>query len=213
MITDPPYGVKYEASWRADAKKRKKTEREESSNLQNDDRADWYDAYILFPGSVAYVWHASAYTDVVMDGLKRAGFEIKQQIIWNKNVHALSRSDYHWKHEPCWYAVKDMKERNWQGGRKQMTVWDVASVISEKDKTAHPTQKPVELFLKSIEHHTNPGEYVYDPFGGSGTLIIAAEKSKRRALTMELDPKYCDVIVQRWQNFTGKTATLEQKED
>lgn len=212
MVTDPPYGVKYEAGWRADAKNRKKTEREESSNLQNDDQADWYDAYVLFPGSVAYVWHASAFTDVVMDGLRRAGFNIKQQIIWNKNVHALSRSDYHWKHEPCWYAVKDMKVRNWQGGRKQMTVWDVASVIQEKDKTAHPTQKPVDLFLKSIEHHTNPGEYVYDPFGGSGTLVVACEKGKRRALVMELDPIYCNVIIKRYENYSGKKAILENKD-
>lgn len=212
MITDPPYGVKYEASWRAEAKGRKKTEREENSNLQNDDRADWYDAYVLFPGAVAYVWHASAFTDVVMDGLKRAGFEIKQQIIWNKNVHALSRSDYHWKHEPAWYAVKKGADRNWKGGRTQMTVWDVKSIINEDDKTAHPTQKPIELYLRSIMHHTNEGEYVYDPFGGSGTLVIACEKSKRRALTMELDPKYCDVIVQRWENYTGKKAIREAKD-
>lgn len=209
MITDPPYGVKYEASWRADAKGTKKTDREESSSLMNDDEADWYDAYVLFPGSVAYVWHASAFTDVVMDGLRRAGFEIKQQIIWNKNVHALSRSDYHWKHEPCWYAVKPKGERNWHGGRTQMTVWDIATVGSEKDKTAHPTQKPVEVFLRSVNHHTNPGEYVYDPFGGSGTLMIACEKTKRRALLMELDPKYCDVIIKRYEQYTGNKAILE----
>lgn len=213
MITDPPYGVNYEADWRANAKGRKKTEREETSNLMNDDEADWYDAYALFSGSVAYVWHASAFTDVVMDGLRRAGFEIKQQIIWNKNVHALSRSDYHWKHEPCWYAVKKGADRNWLGGRTQMTVWDVASVMSEKDKTAHPMQKPVEIYTRAINHHTNPGEYIYDPFGGSGTLIIACEKSMRRALTMELDPKFCDVIVRRWEKFTGKKAVLEEDQN
>ena len=213
MITDPPYGVKYEADWRANAKGRKKTEREETSNLMNDDQADWYDAYVLFPGSVAYVWHASAFTDVVMDGLRRAGFEVKQQIIWNKNIHALSRSDYHWKHEPCWYAVKKGSDRNWLGGRTQMTVWDVATVQSEKDKTAHPTQKPVEIYTRAIKHHTNPGEYIYDPFGGSGTLIIACEKSMRRALTMELDPKFCDVIIRRWEKFSGKKAILEETGD
>lgn len=212
MITDPPYGVKYEADWRAKAKGSKKTAREENSNLQNDDIADWYDAYSLFTGSVAYVWHASAFTDVVMDGLRRAGFDIKQQIIWNKNIHALSRSDYHWKHEPCWYAVKKGGERNWKGGRTQMTVWDVGSVAGEKDKTAHPTQKPVDLFVRSVEHHTNPGEYIYDPFAGSGTLMIACEKTKRRALMMELDPKYCDVIVQRYENYSGNKAVREAKD-
>lgn len=210
MVTDPPYGVKYEADWRAKAKGSKKTAREENSNLKNDDQADWYDAYVLFPGSVAYVWHASAFTDVVMDGLRRAGFEIKQQIIWNKNVHALSRSDYHWKHEPCWYAIKKGGERNWKGGRSQMTVWDVQSVVCEKDKTAHPTQKPVELFLRSINHHTNPGEYVYDPFAGSGTLMVACEKTQRRALMMELDPKYCDVIINRYKTLTKCEPVLEK---
>jgi len=209
MITDPPYGVKYEADWRAKAKGVKKTKREENSSLQNDDEADWYDAYVLFRGNVVYVWHASAFTDVVMDGLRRAGFEIKQQIIWNKNVHALSRSDYHWKHEPCWYAVREGKERNWKGGRTQMTVWNVDSVVYEKDKTAHPTQKPAELFIRSIEHHTNPGEYVYDPFAGSGTLMVACEKTKRRALMMEIDPKYCDVIIQRYEKYSGNKATRE----
>ncbi len=209
MITDPPYGVKYEADWRAKAKGVSKTAREENSSLQNDDKADWYDAYVLFPGSVAYVWHASAFTDVVMDGLRRSGFEVKQQIIWNKNIHALSRSDYHWKHEPCWYAVKKSGERNWKGGRTQMTVWDVSSIGSSQDKTAHPTQKPVELFERSINHHTNPGEYVYDPFAGSGTLMVAAEKTNRRALMMDLDPKYCDIIIQRYENYSGKKAVRE----
>jgi DNA modification methylase len=212
MITDPPYGVKYEADVRAKAKGSKKTEREENSNIKNGDQADWFDAYVLFAGSVAYVWHASAFTDVVMDGLRRANFDIKQQIIWNKNVHALSRSDYHWKHEPCWYAVKKSGERHWKGGRTQMTVWDVPSIGCEKDKTAHPTQKPAELFVRSINHHTNPGEYVYDPFAGSGTLMIACEKTKRRALMMELDPKYCDIIIQRYEQYSGKNAVREDQD-
>ena len=209
MITDPPYGVEYDAGWRADAVGRKKTEREIVSKLENDNNADWYDAYVLFPGNIAYVWHASAFTDVVMDGLRRSGFEIKSQIIWNKNVHALSRSDYQWKHEPCWYAVKKGANHNWLGDRKQKTIWDVPNVIFEKDaggKTSHPTQKPVELYVRSILNHTNPGEYIYEPFGGSGSSIIAAEKTGRRSLTMELDPKFIDVIINRWQNFTGKEA-------
>jgi DNA modification methylase len=204
MITDPPYGVKYEGDWRAKARGVKKSIREESSNIKNDDRADWYDAYVLFPGNVAYVWHASVFTDVVMDGLRRAGFNLKQQIIWNKNHFSLGRSDYQWKHEPCWYAIKE--GRNWIGDRKQTTVWDVTAINydnNKADRTSHPTQKPVELYTKPIEHHTNPGEYIYDPFAGSGTLLIAAEKTKRRALMMELDPKYVEVILQRYKNYTG----------
>ena len=209
MLTDPPYGIQYEANWRATANSRIKTDREKSSNLKNDDKADWYDAYVLFKGSVAYVWHSSSFTDVVMDGLRRAGFEIKQQIIWNKNSHALSRSDFHQKHEPCWYAVKPSGDRNWKGGRSQMTVWDVKSVIFEDGKTAHPTQKPVEIYKRPLEFHTNQGEYIYDPFAGSGTLAIACEELSRRAMLMELDPKYCDVIIKRWQEFTGKQAVHE----
>ncbi len=210
MITDPPYGVEYDAGWRAEAKGTKKTEREEVSSLQNDNQADWYDAYVLFPGNVAYVWHASAFTDVVMDGLKRAGFEIKAQIIWNKNVHALSRSDYQWKHEPCWYGIKKGANHNWKGDRKQKTIWDVQNVMFEKDaggKTSHPTQKPVQLYVNSINNHTNSGEYIYEPFGGSGSSIIAAEKTNRRSLTMELDEKFIDVIIGRWELYTGKLAT------
>lgn len=209
MITDPPYGVKYEAGWRAKAAGRIASARETNSNMMNDDQCDWYDAYVLFPGTVAYVWHASANADVVMNGLRRAGFEIKQQIIWNKNALVLGRSDYQWKHEPCWYATKPNGDRNWKGGRTQTTVWDIKSVRHEEYKTAHPTQKPVEIYVRGLQHHTNQGEYVYEPFGGSGTAIIACEKLGRRSLSMELDPKYCDIIVKRWQDFTGQSATLE----
>lgn len=212
MVTDPPYGVNYEASWRADAKGRRKTAREENSSLQNDDRSDWYDAYVLHKGNIAYVWHASSFTDIVMDGIRRAGFEIKAQLIWNKNVHALSRSDYQWKHEPCWYAVRKGAPHNWLGDRKQKTIWDVPNVMFEKDgggRTAHPTQKPVELYRRAIENHTSNGECIYEPFGGSGTSIIAAQKTGRESLTMELDEKYCDVIINRWQNYTGEKAVLE----
>ena len=212
MVTDPPYGVEYEANWRAIAKNRKKTDREINSSLMNDENADWYDAYVLFRGSIAYVWHASSFTDIVMDGLRRAGFEIKQQIIWNKNVHALSRSDYHRKHEPCWYAVKD-GDREWYGGRDKMTVWDIPNVMYEKDKTAHPTQKPVEIYARSILNHTKKNEYVYDPFAGSGTLMAACEKTQRRALMIELDPKYCDVIIKRYESFTGQKARLSTMEN
>lgn len=209
MITDPPYGVNLDMSWRDTAKPDKS--KNNKNKVMNDDLADWYDAYVLFPGSVAYVWHASRFTDIVMEGLRKADFEIKQQIIWNKPTLVLGRSNYHWKHEPCWYAIKNGSKHHWKGDRKQTTVWDIASPnqssnVSNDDKTSHPTQKPVEIYMKSINHHTNQGEYVYDPFGGSGTLVIACEKSNRRALTIELDPVYCDVIVRRWELFTGNKA-------
>lgn len=213
MVTDPPYGVKLDMSWRNEARGGKNNE----NVVKNDDRADWYDTYVLFPGAVAYVWHASAFTDVVMKNLRDAGFEVKQQIIWRKSALVLGRSNYHWQHEPCWYAVKKGAKSNWKGDRKQTTVWDCAtpnrpSSGTADDKTEHPTQKPVELFERSVVHHTNPGEYVYDPFAGSGTLMIACEKSNRRALMMELDTKYCDVIIQRYENYSGKKAIREAKD-
>jgi DNA modification methylase len=209
MITDPPYGVNYEAGWRAKAKNVKATSRENNNSLKNDNQYDWHEAYSLFEGNIMYVWHASAFTDLVMEGIRKCDFEIKQQIIWNKNVHALSRSDYHWKHEPCWYAIRKNVNHSWNGSRKEMTVWDIKSIIFEKEKTEHPTQKPVEIYLIPIENHTKFNDFIYDPFGGSGTLIIACEKTNRKALIMEIDPKFCDVIIKRWQNFTGKKAILE----
>lgn len=214
MVTDPPYGVKLDMSWRKEARG---STGDNTNVVKNDDRADWYDTYVLFPGAIAYVWHASAFTDVVMANLRNAGFECKQQIIWRKNHLVLGRSNYHWQHEPCWYAIKKGAKSNWKGDRKQTTVWDANSPNqsagkSLDDKTEHPTQKPVELFIKSIIHHTNPGEYVYDPFAGSGTLMIACEKTKRRALMMELDPKYCDIIIQRYENYSGKKAIREAKD-
>jgi DNA modification methylase len=210
MVTDPPYGVKLDMSWRDKARGGNNNK----NTVKNDDRADWLESYALFPGSIAYVWHASAFSDVVMANLRDAGFETKQQIIWRKNHFVLGRSNYHWQHEPCWYAIKKGAKSNWKGDRKQTTVWDCESPNASNsgtkdDQTPHPTQKPVELFVKSIVHHTNPGEYVYDPFAGSGTLMVACEKTKRRALMMELDPNYCDIIIQRYENYSGQKAQLE----
>jgi DNA modification methylase len=148
-----------------------------------------------------------------MDSLRRANFEIKQQIIWNKNILVMGRSYYHWKHEPCWYAVKKGADHNWVGDRKQVTVWDGAIPNhimsgSKEDKTEHPTQKPLMVYEIPINNQTRTGDYLYEPFGGSGSCIIACEKTGRRSLTMELSPKYCDIIVARWEKFTGKKAEL-----
>jgi DNA modification methylase len=180
-----------------------------SSSKAKAKQPDYYEAYALFSGSVAYVWHTIMLSGLVMDELIRAGFEIKQQIIWHKPDHTPSRSDYLLKHEPCWYATKPGGSRNWKGGRSQMTVWDIKSVSSEKGKTEFKAQKPVEIYTRALEHHTNAGEYIYDPFAKLGTSIIACEQLQRRSLSIELDPKCCDVIVQRWQNFTGSSAILE----
>lgn len=212
MVTDPPYGVKLDQSWRDKALGSKALGKGNALLVENDDKADWTDVWSIFKGNIAYVWHASSFTDVVMDSLRKAGLEPSQQIIWNKSVMVMGRSDYHFKHEPCWYAVRKGKNHNWKGDRKQTTIWDAAPPNhimggSKEEKTNHPTQKPAKLYEIAYLNHTNPGEYVYEPFGGSGTSIVVCEKLGLRSLTMELDPKYCDVIIKRWEQFTGKQAT------
>lgn len=214
MVTDPPYGVELDQSWRDKALGSKALGKGNAHLVDNDDRADWTDVWALFEGNVAYVWHASSFTDVVMNSLRNAGLEPSQQIIWNKSVMVMGRSDYHFKHEPCWYAIRKGQNHNWKGDRKQTTIWDAAPPNhimggSKEEKTTHPTQKPAALYEKAYLNHTNPGEYVYEPFGGSGTSVIVCDKIGRQSLTMELDPKYCDVIIKRWQEFTGHAATLE----
>jgi len=214
MVTDQPYGVKLDQSWRDKQLGSKAMAKGNKNVILNDERADWFDAYKLFPGNIVYAWHASLFSDVTMDSLRRAGFEVKQQIIWNKSILVMSQSFYHWKHEPCWYAIRKGKDHHWLGDRKQTTVWDgkIPNHImsgSTDDKTEHPTQKPLMVYEVPIKNQTEQNDYLYDPFGGSGTCVIACEKTGRRALTMELSEKYADIIVQRWQNFSGLKAVLE----
>lgn len=211
MVTDPPYGVEYDADWRNEAK------RSDGSGLSfgaraigrvlNDDKADWRDAWKLFPGEVAYVWHAGKYSAVVHDSLVATNFEIRSRIIWGKNNFAIGRGDYHWKHEPCWYAVRKGGTGHWQGSRTESTVWDIPK--PQKSETGHSTQKPVECMRRPIVNNSVLGDAVYDPFLGSGTTVIAAETEGRRCFGIELNPAYVDVIVKRWQHFTGKAATLQ----
>lgn len=118
----------------------------------------------------------------------------------------IGRGDYHWAHEPCWYAVRKGKVGHWSGDRTQTTIWRIDHRASE---TGHSTQKPVECMRRPIVNNSSPGQAVYDPFLGSGTTIIAAETEGRSCIGLEIDPAYCDVIVKRWQDFTGKAATLE----
>jgi DNA modification methylase len=209
LVTDPPYGVGVDHSWRDGVRQPAGSAR--TATLLNDDRADWRGAYALSRAQVAYVWHSALHAGEVFDGLLEAGFVVRQQIIWVKQIHALSRSHYQWKHEPCWYAVRKGASASWDGGRKQMTVWEDASPIAgfgggsdEDTATAHPTQKPLSLYVTPILNHTKPGQVIYDPFGGSGTALVAAEKHGRRCLMVELDPAWCDVIRDRYHALTGK---------
>jgi DNA modification methylase len=210
MVTDPPYGVDYDPSWRADANKWKgskvKLGAKAMGRVSNDHVADWTRAWELFPGDVAYVWHGGLRSVEQAQGLEQAGFVIRSQIIWDKTRLVISRGNYHWQHEACWYAVRKGKTGHWNGSRTESTVWAIPK--SNASETGHGTQKPVECMRRPIENNSSPGQAVYEPFCGSGTTIIAAEITGRAAHAIELDPAYVDVAVERWQAFTGQAATL-----
>ena len=210
MVTDPPYGIDYDPSWRAQCSR--DTDRLARGKVLNDDRADWRQAYALFTGDVAYVWHAALLGDVAAVGLATCGFQLRAQIIWAKQHFALSRGDYHWKHECCWYAVREGKTSYWQGDRTQTTVWEIANGNpfgnrQREQSFGHGTQKPVECMRRPIVNNSRPGQLVYDPFLGSGTSAIAAEMTGRLCYGLELNPAYVDVVVRRWELFTGRSAT------
>jgi DNA modification methylase len=205
MVTDPPYGVEYDPSWRAEAGVNKN--KGKMGKVLNDDRADWRDAWALFPGDVAYVWHASLFTREVLDSLEACKFNRRSMIIWVKDRFTLGRGDYHWQHEPCWYVVRSGSKGHYVGGRSQSTTWNIKA--REDGGVGHGTQKPVECMKRPIENNSSPGQAVYEPFSGSGTTIIAGEMTGRCIHAIELNPAYVDVAVKRWQDFTGKEAIHE----
>jgi len=233
MVTDPPYGIELDSEWRdraglndgsrLGAKKsypaeasymKHRTEGHTETSISGDTRADWSEAFELVPSlQVAYVWHASVFTREVLNGLLRIGFLYPQQIIWNKGRAVLTRTWYWYSHEPCWSLRK--KNAPWYGKPgENTTIWDSPSPKfimggSDEEKYDHPTQKPVDLMRRPILNHTKRGQLVYEPFLGSGTTLAAAELTERVCLGIELDPKYVDVIVQRWQTLAGKKAKLD----
>jgi DNA modification methylase len=209
MVTDPPYGVNYDPDWRNKAKRPDGTPYGASAigKAMNDKQADWSEAWALFPGDVVYVWHGHLHAGIVAASLEYAGFSMRIPIVWVKQQFAISRGDYHWQHEACWYAVRKGATGHWSGGRKQTTVWQIDKPV--KSETGHSTQKPVECMKRPIENNSSPGQAVYEPFSGSGTTIIAAEMTGRACHAIEISPQYVDVAVRRWQAFTGQTATLE----
>ena len=209
MVTDPPYGVEYNAEWR---NHRLSTDGSRIGGraigkVMNDHQADWRDAWALFPGDVAYVWHSDQKSHVVADSLIASTFELRAQIIWAKSQFVIGRGHYHPHHEPCWYAVRKGATGHWSGDRKQSTLWQIEK--PRKSETDHSTQKPVECMKRPIENNSSPGQAVYEPFSGSGTTIIAAEMTGRCCHAIELNPAYVDVAIKRWQDFSGSKATLE----
>jgi len=202
MVTDPPYGVDYDPNWRQGVVR--------TGKVLNDDRHQWTEAWRLFPGAIAYVWHGGLVSGHVLDDLNDAGFIARAQIIWRKERIPISRGHYHWQHEPCWYVVRKGATAKWAADRKQKTIWDIQMMggyhSDREDSTPHGTQKPLECMARPIRHHGGEGDDIYDPFLGSGTTLIAAEQLGRRCIGIEIDPGYCDVIVERWQNLTGEEA-------
>ena len=205
-LTDPPYNVNYEG----------KTA--DSLKIKNDSMKDaefrqfLKDVYIaancfLRPGAVFYIWHADSEGYNFRGAAFDAGWKVRQCLIWLKSCMVMGRQDYQWKHEPCLYGWTEGAAHFWNSDRKQTTILEFAKPSRNGE---HPTMKPVDLFQYQMANSTKPGDIVLDSFGGSGTTMIAAERINRKARLMELDPAYCDVIVQRWQAFTGKLATLEE---
>jgi DNA modification methylase len=213
MVTDPPYGVEYDPKWRETSLDTWKKPRS-TGKVQNDSRADWSEAWALFPGHVVYVWHGGLHSSVVEDSLAKSGFVMRAQIVWAKQHFVISRGDYHWQHEPCWYAVRKNAKGEWSGDRAQTTVWQIKNASAMGGKTddtttGHGTQKPVECMKRPIENNSSPGQAVYEPFCGSGKTIIATEITGRACHAIEVAPAYIDVAVKRWQEFTGKEANLD----
>lgn len=208
MVTDPPYGVAYDPAWRGEALQDGANRRE--GVVANDDRADWRDAWANFDGDVAYVWHAGAKALEVASGLEASGFKIRAQIIWAKARMALGRGDYHWKHEPCWYAVRDGRTSGWTGARDQTTLWEVGGFVDDEVvETTHGTQKPLECMLRPIMNNSARRAAVYDPFLGTGTTLMAAHQAARRCIGIDITPAYVDDAIRRWQRATGCLAVLD----
>jgi DNA modification methylase len=203
MVTDPPYGVNYDADWRNHTNDLGRSA-QAVGRVMNDDRADWTEAWQLFCGDVAYVWHAGLFAPTVAESLAACGFELRSQIVWAKSNFAIGRGDYHWKHEPCWYSVRKGKKGHTKGDRSQTTLWEIDK--PQKSETGHSTQKPVECMARPIRNHDS--EFVYEPFSGSGTTIIACEQLGRKCRAIEISPAYVAVALQRWADATGKTPKL-----
>jgi site-specific DNA-methyltransferase (adenine-specific) len=205
LLTDPPYNVAYEGKT-ADA-----LVIENDSMSDADFRQFLVNVYktadaVMKPGAVFYIWHADKEGLNFRLALTEVPWKSSQLLLWAKNSLVLGRWDYHAKHEPCLYGWKEGAAHYWGSDRKQTTV---LNFDRPQRNGEHPTMKPVALFQYQVENSSKPGGTVLDLFGGSGTTLIACENTKRQARLMELDPKYVDVIIRRWQDFTGRQATLE----
>lgn len=204
LLTDPPYGVDYTGKTKDALKIQNDANSDETLR---DMLADAFSAAnsVMKPGAVFYIWHADSKALVFRIACQMAGWEVRQVLIWAKNTMVMGRQDYQWKHEPCLYGWKEGAGHLWASDRKQTTILNFDRPTKNKE---HPTMKPVKLFDYQIQNNTKGGDTVLDLFGGSGTTIIACEQNGRCARVMELDPRYVDVIIDRWEKFTGEKAVL-----
>lgn len=217
MVTDPPYGVKYDPEWR-ERTNRPDIDPHRSASLgkvKNDNKASWKRAWDLFPGTVAYVWHGMLTSSDVARDLIASRFKVRAEIVWAKTALVVGRGAYHSQHESCWYSARG--KAKWAGDRKQSTIWQIQNTHktqgnADDGKTFHSTQKPVECMARPIRNHGDETDHVYDPFLGSGTTIIACEQLGRRCFGVEIAPEYCDMIVRRWEGFTGEKAVRHDGE-
>ena len=212
LITDPPYNVEIVGGNHSESpaeRKKKGNMTIKNDKMDNDSFHKFLfnvftNAYnVLKDGASFYCWYASREVVNFQTSIEESGFTVKQELIWNKNSLVMGRQDYQWKHEPCLYGWKETNSHVWYGDRKQTTVidWDRPTKAD-----LHPTMKPVGLFDYQIKNSSKAGDNILDLFGGSGTTIMACEQNNRNAYVMEFDPKYVDVIIERWENFTGQKA-------
>lgn len=207
LLTDPPYNVNYEG-------KTKDKLKIKNDQMGNDNfRQFLTDAFsnadmVMKPGAVFYIWHADSEGYNFRGACFDAGWTVRQCLIWNKNSMVMGRQDYQWKHEPCLYGWKEGAGHLWASDRKQTTV---INFDKPTRNDMHQTMKPIPLFDYQIKNNTKGGDVVLDLFGGSGTTIMACEQNGRRGYSMEYDPRYVDVIVDRWEKFTGAKAVLLNK--
>jgi DNA modification methylase len=201
MVTDPPYGVDFDPTWREGSEKRT------YMGDKPDKESVWKDVWALFPGDVIYIWCASSKLKGLWIALEdELKFDLRQIIVWNKMRFIIGRGHYNYNHETCFYGVRKGKTAHWQGARDQPTVWDIKHLASD---TGHGAQKPVECMRRPIENNSSPGQAIYEPFSGSGTTLIAAQMTGRACHAIEINPVYIDVALLRWQEFTGEEATLD----
>ena len=204
LLTDPPYNVAYEG-------KTKDRLTIQNDSMDNDSfRQFLRDAFssadaVMKQGAVFYIWHADSEGYNFRGACFDIGWKVRQCLIWNKNSMVMGRQDYQWKHEPCLYGWKEGASHLWASDRKQTTVIDYQRPTKAD---IHPTMKPVGLFDYQIKNNTKGGDIVLDLFNGSGTTIMACEQNGRVARCMELDHRYVDACVKRWENFTGEKAVL-----